>query len=88
MIVFLEQTTQEYTVPPVLYAPPTDQPQATTDAAGEFIISEVPDGEYVAILYMPPFDLQVITRPESEQPLLITAQAGEVINIDTVSVFQ
>lgn len=86
VMVFLERTPRENTPPGVLYAPPNDQPRAMSDASGEFIITNVPEGQYVAILYSPPFDLQLVTEPFSDEPMFINAEPGEVINIGTVSV--
>jgi len=85
-MVFLENTTQDHKVPQTLYAPPNDQPRGVTDETGQFIISEVPDGEYAVILYSPPFALQVVTNPDGRQAMLINAKADKVINIDTVKV--
>jgi hypothetical protein len=86
VMVFLEHTTKGHKVPKTLYAPPNDQPRDVTNETGQFIISEVPDGEYAVILYSPPFALQVVTKSDGRQPMLINAKAGKVINIDTVKV--
>src|SRR5512147_78849 len=51
MVVFLEKTTAEHAVPAMIYAPPNAQPQAVTNASGEFTITQVPDGEYVVVLF-------------------------------------
>jgi hypothetical protein len=81
MLVFLERTPQTHTVPPVLYGPPNDQPRATTNEAGQFVITGVPDGEYVLVLFSPPLDLQVAIEPSSDQPLFVTAQPGSVNDV-------
>ena len=83
-VVFLERTPREQTVPPVLYGPPNDQPSAMTDEAGRFVISEVPDGEYVIVAFAPPFDPQMVTDPSSGQPVFVVAQAGKLIDVGTV----
>lgn len=86
IVTFLERTTEEHTIPPVLYAPPNDQPSAKTTENGEFTLSEVPADEYVIILYSPPFALQVVTGPDGDQPLLINTRLGEVDDIGTIRV--
>lgn len=86
LMAFLEQTTPEHNVPPVLYAPPNNQPRAKTNEDGTFIISEVPEGEYVVILFSPPFALQVVTESDGDTPMLINAQPGKVIDVGTVKV--
>ena len=86
LTVFVERTPQASTVPPVLYAPPNDQPRATTNAVGEFTIVGVPEGEYVVVVYSPPVNIQVFTKPDSEQPLFIEAKPGKVINLGVVSI--
>jgi hypothetical protein len=83
-VVFLERTPREQTVPPVLYGPPNDQPSAMTDEAGRFVISEVPDGEYVVVAFAPPFDPQIVTDPSSGQPVFVVAQAGKLIDVGAV----
>jgi hypothetical protein len=85
-VVFLERTPREQTVPPVLYAPPNDQPSAMTDDAGRFVISEVPDGEYVIVAFAPPFDPQIVTDPSSGQPVFVMAQMGKLIDVGAVGV--
>jgi hypothetical protein len=86
VMAFLEQTTEDHTVPPVLYAPPNDQPRARTNENGEFTIAEVPADEYVIILYSPPFALQVVTQSDGDQPLLINTEVGDVRSIGTIRV--
>lgn len=86
VIVFLEQTTEEHGVPPVLYAPPNDQPRARTNEQGEFAISGVPSDEYVMILYSPPYAIQVVTESSANRPLLIDAKRGKVTNVGPVRV--
>lgn len=83
--VFLERTPQEHSAPRVLYGPPNDQPRTTTNDTGQFVITQVPDGEYVIVVYSPPLDLDIVTDPSSEQPLFVSAQAGRVVEVGTVT---
>lgn len=87
LIVFLERTSGSHVVPSVIYAPPNDQPRAVTDATGAFVISDVPDGEYVVVVYSPPTTIEVATPLDSDQPLFISAQPGKVIDIGTIKIY-
>ena len=85
VMVFLEPAS-DHVLPPVLYAPPNDNPRTFSDEQGYFVISDVPEGEYAVILYSPPFALQIVTHSDGERPQLITVRAGEVVDIETVKV--
>jgi predicted small lipoprotein YifL len=84
--VFLERTPDTQTVPLVLYAPPNDQPQTTTDANGNFTITGVPDGNYVIVFFSPPLDPRVAKDPSTGNPIFVTAEAGKVIQVGPISV--
>jgi hypothetical protein len=84
VVAFLEHTTPEHNIPPVLYAPPNNQPRAKTDEEGRFVISAVPEGEYVVILFWPPFDLQVVTEADGDTPMLINIRPGKVVDIGSI----
>lgn len=86
LIVFLERTSGSHVVPSVIYAPPNDQPRAITDATGAFVISDVPDGEYVVVIYSPPVTIQVATLLNRDQPLWVTAEAGKVIDVGIIQI--
>ena len=86
LIVFLERTSESHVVPSVIYAPPNDQPRAVTDATGAFVISNVPDGEYIVVIYSPPVTIQVATLFNRDQPLLVSAQAGKVIDVGIIQI--
>ncbi len=85
VLLFLERTPMERRVPGVLYGPPNDQPHATTNEAGQFLITKIPEGEYVLVIYSPPLDLQIAVDPSSGEPLFITAQVGSLVELDVVT---
>lgn len=85
-VVFLEKTTPEHTVPPIIYAPPNDQPHATTNALGEFVLANVPSGEYVVIVFLPPATVEVVTDAGDNHPRLISAKSNDVIDLGNISV--
>ena len=86
LTVFLERTPQAQNAPPLIYAPPNDQPRTVTSTAGDFVISEVPDGEYVVVVFLPPVDIEVLLdRQSKEQPLFVSVKAGDVVDIGTFS---
>jgi hypothetical protein len=86
-LVFLERATPEHQVPPILYAPPNTQPRGWPDDKGMFVISGVPDGEYVVVLYDYP-DIHVFLTDGAERPLLVMAKSGVVSNLGVLRVTQ
>jgi hypothetical protein len=88
VVVFLERTRGNQQLPRILYAPPNDQPQAVTSDSGEFVISEIPEGEYIVVAFLPPADLQVFTEPYSDKELFIEAKPNKVIDIGLVKMSQ
>jgi hypothetical protein len=88
IVVFLERTAESHAVPAIIYAPPNSQPSTTSDSDGKFVISDVPDGEYVVVVYSPPASIQLATLPKSGQTQFITAYRGAVIDVGTIRLTQ
>jgi hypothetical protein len=80
-ILYLEPS-WEHDVPPLLYGPLNNQPKTTSLEGGQFIITNVPPGEYILALYSP-IDILFYQQPDGSA-VLVQVKPGEVNDLGKV----
>jgi hypothetical protein len=64
---------------------PTTSPSTLTDQDGYFSFLDVGPGTYAFVLWTP-VDSWVLVNPETEENVMVTIQAGEVVDLGTVPI--
>jgi hypothetical protein len=71
-------------VPRVASINRTGSPRTATDSKGQFIFSEVPPGNYGIVLDIV-VKAYLLPKPDTEEDLIISVSAGEVIDLGTLA---
>jgi len=64
---------------------PTSAPQTAVDTQGYFAFSDIEPDTY-AMVFWTPMNSWVISDPETEDAILVTANAGEITDLGEVAV--
>jgi hypothetical protein len=80
-ILYLEPA-MNHGVPPILYGPLQNQPRTTSLEGGQFVMANVPPGEYILALYSP-IDILFYQQADGSA-VLVQVKAGEVADLDKV----
>lgn len=83
-ILYLEPS-MNHEAPPLLYGPLNNQPKTTSLEGGQFIINNVPPGEYILALYSP-VDILFYQRADGTA-VLVQVKPGEVTDLETVATY-
>ncbi len=80
-ILYLEHSIN-HSAPPLLYGPLNNQPRTTSLKNGQFVITNVPPGEYVLALYSP-IDILYYQQADGSA-VLIQVKSGEINDLGKV----
>lgn len=69
---------------PLFGLDPSSAPGAEADEQGRFVIPDVPPADYVIVLWSPVNSI-LARDPETGDPLLISVEAGEVVDVGQLS---
>jgi hypothetical protein len=83
-ILYLEPA-MNHDVPSLLYGPLNYQPKTTSLGTGQFVITDVPPGEYVLVLYSP-IDILFYQQADGSA-VLVQVKPGEVTDLEKVQTF-